>query len=124
MIDRNAFDTRITELEARLREKVGARGRTLAAKLRHAGRHLPGWVQKSGAVLTRAQAKEGHPKIWRQVDATETERAFERIHAHLDTIDPVDRRRGIILGILGGIVFNILIVLAFFLAVLKWQGFI
>ncbi|QYX56371.1 hypothetical protein K1T73_15135 [Roseovarius sp. SCSIO 43702] len=124
MIDPDAFDARIEALKARLREKLGARGKTLARALRHAGRRLPKWVRREGAVLVDAQARRGHPRIWRQVNEAEIDRAFERIESHLDTIDPKDRRRGVILGLLGGIVFNLLIVLAFLLAVLWWQDLI
>ena len=124
MIDQDAFETRIAALEELLRAKLSVRGRDLSAKLRHAGRRLPKRMQRAGAVLTQAQAQAGHPKFWRQVDGAAVDRAFDELTAHLDQIDPVARRKDRALRMTGGAVFNLLLVVALTVLVLRWQGLI
>ncbi|WP_336097904.1 hypothetical protein [Roseovarius sp. CH_XMU1461] len=124
MIDQAVFDARVSRLEDALHKKCGVGGRDLRAKLRRAGRRLPKRVQRAGRMLTEAQARRGIPKLWLQVDGDETDRAFDTFDRHLETVNPVERRKGLALALTGTIVFNLLLVLGFLIFVLKWQDLI
>ena len=124
MIDKDAFETRVAALEELLREKLSVRGRDLTAKLRHAGRRVPKRVQKAGAVLTQAQVQAGHPRFRLQVDEGAVDRAFAEVTGYLREIDPAARRKDAALRLTGGLVFNLLLVVALTVLVLRWQGLI
>lgn len=122
MIDQAGFDVRVSNVETALRDKVGVGGRDLGAKLRRAGRRLPKRVQKAGRVLTEAQARRGIPKLWLQVDPETTDRAFDDINRHLDTVNPVERRKDLILGLTGTIAFNLLLAGVSLILFFSWFG--
>ena len=65
-----------------------------------------------------------HPKLARLIKADQIDRAFTHLNEHLETIDPADRRKGAILGMLGGMVFNLILLIGALIAVLHWQGMI
>lgn len=124
MIDPHTFGEQSAALEKALEAKLRLRGRTLDARLRKAGRLLPGRVRRAGRVLTEAQVKLAHPKLSRQVDDTRVSHAFTEFDTYLETIDPADRRKGAILGWLGGLVFNLIVVFGLLILVLRWQGLV
>lgn len=124
MIDTKEFHQRASKLEETLRTKLGLRGKNLSARLRRAGRLLPRRLRTEAGVLTEAEAKLPHPRLARQVDFVRVNKAFQAIEAHLAKIDPKDRRKGKILGWVGGLVFNLLVLIALLVLILRWQGFI
>ena len=63
-----------------------------------------------------------HPKLALRVDRGRVARAHAEVCAHLRRIDPADRRRGAILGMLGGLAFNLLLLAGLALAFLRWRG--
>ena len=107
-----------------LRTRLRLRGRDFGVQLRRAGRLLPKRIHRAGRVLTEARTKLSHPKLARQIDPVLVEKAFEEINAHLATVDPADRRKGAILGWLGALVFNLIVVCALVIGLLRWQGLI
>ncbi|SLN39216.1 hypothetical protein PEL8287_01928 [Roseovarius litorisediminis] len=124
MTDTERFNSRVEQLEAQLRAKLGVRGRNLEARLRRAGRRLPKRLHQAGKVITEAQSKMAHPKLARLTDAEQVDRAFSHLGAYLDTIDRADRLKGALLGILGGLVFNLILLMVAVYGLLRWQGII
>ena len=116
------LDARTERLRDALDKALGVKGRTLAAALRKAGRRLPKQVRKQADVVVRAQAIDGHPKLRRTIDMAAVARAETDILTHLKTIDRADLRRGRLLGLAGVIVFNLIVVVALFVAWLVWSG--
>ncbi|MDG1116838.1 MAG: hypothetical protein P8N72_06900 [Flavimaricola sp.] len=63
-----------------------------------------------------------NPKLARMVDAEKALGARDRLTAHLMTVDPKERRKDRILGILGGLAFNLLLIGALAVIWLRWRG--
>ncbi len=118
------FHARVAKLEEQMQTKLGTRGGSLQKRLARAGRRLPRRVRRAGQVITQAEAMAGHPKLARLRDDKAVDAAFREVSAHLQTIDPADRRKGIILGILGSVVFNLILLVVAVLFVMRWQGLI
>lgn len=70
------------------------------------------------------QSVSGNPKLARLHDPVAVDRAFKDITTHLDTIDPAERRKGMILGVMGGLVFNLLVLVGAIVLLLRWQDVI
>ena len=124
MIEPEKLQARVERLESQLQEKLGVRGQTLQKRLARAGRRLPKRVRRSGQIIADAQATASHPKLARLRDDKAIDAAFRDVSVHLQTIDPADRRKGIVLGILGSAVFNLILLLAALITFLNWQGII
>ena len=121
MIDKQDFHTKLEALEHKLQSKLGVRGKSLQARLKRAGRLLPKRLHKQGTILLETQEKLVHPKLAVQLDSARVASAFKTFDDHLNAIDPRDRRKGKILGWLGGLVFNLLILAGVLIFVLIWQ---
>ncbi|MEE4117875.1 MAG: hypothetical protein V2I65_02555 [Paracoccaceae bacterium] len=112
MLERDLTETNAA-LAALMREKLGIRrGSTLAAKLRIAGRLLPKAERKAGRTLVEAERLWANPKLRRRLDPAALAAAEARLRGFLDRIDPADRRKGMILGILASLAFNFLLIAA------------
>lgn len=105
-------------------ERLGVGGRDLPHQLRRAGRLLPGHVRKDIRRIADAQSMADNPRLARQIDIPRVEAAERRVLAHLKTIDRADRRKGAILGLLGGVSFNLIAAFALLIAVLVWRGLV
>ena len=81
-----------------MQDKLGGRGRSLEKRFARAGRLLPKRIRRAGRRITEAQAALHHPKLARLQDPKALNAAFAEITAHLKTIDPADRRKGLVLG--------------------------
>lgn len=124
MIDTQEINKKVEKLDAALREKLRLRGRTFAARVRKAGRLLPKRVHRAADTITQIQMRATHPKLSRLNDPVVFKRAVAVIHDHLDTVDPAERRKDRILGILGGLVFNLIVLIAAALMLMRWKGVI
>ena len=124
MIEIETFQTRVATLEKLMQDKLGGRGRSLEKRFARAGRLLPKRIRRAGRRITEAQAALHHPKLARLQDPKALNAAFAEITAHLKTIDPADRRKGLVLGILGGLTFNLILLAAAVIALLHWQNVI
>lgn len=118
------FERRVTALQQKLRTRAGARGKSLRTSLRKAGRLLPRPAQQAGRVLTEAERWMHHPKLRARVDAARVDAAFAEIAAQLDQLDPADRRKGMLLGIAGGLVVNLILLLTGLIMILYWRDLI
>jgi hypothetical protein len=63
-----------------------------------------------------------HPKLARLTDTAQLDAAFDMLSAHLEKIDPAERRRRAWLSVLAVIVVNLALLAAALIALLKWQG--
>lgn len=112
MLERDLTETNAA-LAALMREKLGIRrGATLEAKLRVAGRLLPKAERKAGRTLVEAERLWANPRLRRRLDPAALAAAEARLRGFLDRIDPADRRKGVILGILASLAFNFLLIAA------------
>ncbi len=124
MIEVTKFQQRVGALEKQLHSKLGVRGRSLEKRFARAGRLLPKHVRRSGQVITRAQAALPNPRLARLHDQKAIERAFADVNCYLNGVDPAERRKDAVLGVLGSMVFNLLLLGAALAGLLYWQGVI
>ncbi len=110
------------ELCALLDEKLSLRRGTLQTRLNRAGRRLPARIRAQAQVVAEAETLAAHPKLARRIDHLRVTRAHAEVRAHLRSIDPADRRRGALLGVLGGLAFNLLLLAGLTLTFLRWRG--
>lgn len=114
----------IARIRDLLRDKLGAGGASLEAVLRKARHRLPRAVYAQAKLLAEAENLAAHPKLSLTLDAEALHAAATQVQTHLDLIDLADRRRGWWLGMLGGLVFNLLALVALLIGVLVWRGVI
>ncbi len=107
-----------------IEEKLGVRGAGLAAKLARAGRNLPKHIRTDATMLVDAVAFEAHPKLSRQIDPENLERAFANVERFLTNLDAGARRRGIILDWLAKLAFNLMMLVGLLVIILGWRGFL
>lgn len=115
---------KIAHLNVLLEQKLALRKGTLAQRADRAGRRLPRWVRRNLHQLDRAQSMADHPRMARMLDSPALERAYVSAAAHLKSIDPKERRKDRLMGILGSLAFNLLLLAALLVAVLRWQGIV
>jgi|OM-RGC.v1.027681990 hypothetical protein len=111
-------------LKQLLGKKLGLRKGGLAYRVTKAGRLLPGHVRNDIQRIAQAEAMANHPKLERRMDPSATKPAYDRAAAFLTAIDVKDRRKGVLLSILGSVAFNILVVITLLIVVLRWRGFV
>ncbi|SLN75344.1 hypothetical protein [Ruegeria meonggei] len=124
MSENNEIQTQIADTVQLLRKKLGMRDKTLTASVRKAKRQLPRRIYKQAMVLANSEQMAAHPKLRLVLDTPKLVRASEEVQAHLGGINRADRRMGRFLGMLGGLAFNLLALLALLVVVLWWQGLI
>lgn len=124
MLDPKDIAAKSLAIRTQLEAKLGVKSRDLSQAMRRAGRRLPRGVRAQVAVLTQAEARAGHPKLARQLDAAAVQAAFGDVTAHLHSIDAADARKGRILGLAGAVAFNLLLVITAFIIWLWWRGYV
>ncbi|MEZ5714113.1 MAG: hypothetical protein R3D85_02395 [Paracoccaceae bacterium] len=112
------------DLEQRLGDKLGLRRGSLSARARKAGRRLPRAVRRDAELIGQAGLLAAHPKLRKRVDAPAVAAAHRRVAEHLDGIDRGERRMNLLLGLLAGLVANLILLALLTVAVLKWRGLI
>lgn len=118
------IDAMVAELELLLEEKMSLRQGTLGQKLQKAGRRLPKSVRHDGEVIDLAHGHLAHPKLVHQIDVAAVRDAHIRVRGHLISLDARNRRKGFILGVLGGLSFNLILMAVLVGVVLHWRGYI
>lgn len=124
MINPHDLDTRTRELRRLFELKHGVKSQSLAQALKRVGRRLPRRLRRDGQMLLRLEKMIQNPKLARQADAQEMNRALTAMTTHLESIDVADRRRGRMLGIAGIVAANVLIVAALFVWWLWAEGYV
>lgn len=109
---------------AMLEKHLGVGGDGLEAKLKRAGRRLPAHVRRDGKLIVDALPLADSPKLARRINLPRLEAAERRMVAYLKNINRADRRKGAVLGLLGGLSFNLLALFALIVALLVWRGLV
>ncbi len=112
------------EVRGLIEERLRIKGATLEKALSRAGRLLPKWAHREGRYLAQATQFTEHPKLRLMIDAGKVEKAHNALVDHLKTIDPAERRKSRILGTLGVVSFNLIIVVVAFISFLIWRGYV
>lgn len=119
--------------QARLTRQIEDVRRLMVGRLRMHGASLEDQARQAKRLLPRALVREAHylaqaetlsrsPKLARMIDHKKARGARDRLTAHLMTVDPKERRKDWILGILGGLAFNLLLIGALAIIWLRWRG--
>lgn len=124
MAEQIIVEQQIAKTIQMLRAKLGVRGKTLSAALRKARHRLPRGVYKKALLLAQVEDRAAHPKLRLTLDSPALADAAEKVQTYLDAINLADRRKGWLLGMLGGMAFNILLFGTLLLLFLLWQGFV
>ena len=106
-----------------LEERLGLGGKGLAAKMKRAGRLLPRKVRDAGKQLAVSAQKAQNPKLLGQIDMGEVTEAYDVCLKHLIAIDPVDRKRGLLAGMIGSVAFGVLVLMIAIAVLLAWRGY-
>lgn len=122
MLAETTFQDRANRLETLIEDRLGIRGRGLEAKLHRAGRALPGFIRREAGKIVQAHQMLANPKLARQVDPSGLESAFRKCETWLKAVDPKERRKGAVLGLLGTNALNFLIISGGFIAWAVWSG--
>lgn len=124
-MDRNeTIEAQAQDLRELLAKRLGLRSGSLAQRVVKAGRQLPVGVRNDIAAVAEAETMAQHPKIGRRMDPKSTLAAYERAAAFLQAIDVKDRRKGLLLSMLGSAAFSLLAVIALLVIVLRWRGLV
>lgn len=116
------FEQEITAIRQELARAYGISGRSLRAQVRRIGRLLPRYERGQARKLVQAESALAHPKLAQTIDAKAFNHATTTLRMHLEGVDPADRLKGRVLGILGGLVVNLALALAAILGFLYWRG--
>ena len=119
MVDLHARTDRLAQL---LEERLDIHGTGFEAKLRRAGRLLPGHLRREGEALTEALSLSSHPRLERQIDGKRLGKAADAIEKYLLNLDPWHRRRGIAVNLFANVLFRLLMVAAIVAGVIVWRG--
>jgi hypothetical protein len=106
-----------------LEERLGLGGKGLAAKLKRAGRLLPRKVRDAGKQLAVSAQKAQNPKLLGQIDMGDVTEAYDVCLKHLIAIDPIDRKRGYLAGMIGSVAFGVLVLMIAIAVFLSWRGY-
>lgn len=118
------IDAKVARLHEMLGEKLRLPQGDLARRAQRAGRHLPVSVRAGLTRIAAAQEMARHPKLAARLDLSAFERDYRAAMVALAAIDPADRRRGFWLGLVGGLVFNLVVFAGLLLWVLRLLGFV
>jgi hypothetical protein len=107
-----------------MEEKLRLGGRGLTAKLRRGKRLLPRKVRDAAEGLAAAAEKSRNPKLMGQIDMGKVADAYDVCVRHLASIDPAERRRGTLAGIVESVGIGVLIFLAVIGGIMFWLGYL
>ncbi len=122
MVEQVDMAEQIGQVRELLSERLGAKGSDLRRALVHARPDLPRRVRRQAALLAAAEPLTSHPKLRLTLDPVALGSAAEAVKAHLSQVDRRDLRKGWWLGLLGGLVFNLMLLAGLVLAWLIWRG--
>ncbi len=115
MLGDNEIQLRADEVCAELTKRLRLRSApNLQRAVTRAGRRLPKRVRQQALALSDAALLASHPKLRHMVDARKVDRAENDVRMHLRKIDPKKAFVDNILGVLGSIAFNLLLIAAAF----------
>ena len=101
-----------------LAERLGARGRSLEERLHSRVRALPRRVRAAAGLLAQAEAQAAAPKLIRQINTAELERAYQLCTAYLVPLGKGARLRDAVLSAAASVAFGMVAVVALVILVL------
>ncbi|MBA3910165.1 MAG: hypothetical protein C0524_09825 [Rhodobacter sp.] len=107
-----------------MEERLNLNGRDLSAKVRRGGRLLPKKVRDAAQLLADAAEKSKNPKLLGQIDMGAVADAYDACVRHLMTVDPAERRRNLLAGMVGSVGFGVLALILGIIALLAWRGYL
>ncbi|WP_189410374.1 hypothetical protein [Neogemmobacter tilapiae] len=121
MTDYSQMADRLAEA---LASKLRLKGASLGEKLRRGQRLLPRKVREAAALIDRAAALEGHPKLAVQIDDAKVQAAYDLCMKHLKAVNPWEKRKDLListgLAVVGALVVTALVTGS----LLGWRGFL
>ncbi|GFE52127.1 hypothetical protein So717_38800 [Roseobacter cerasinus] len=118
------IETQVAALRDALERHLGVRGTSLAQQVRRAGRVLPRRLRAQAGLLAKAEALAGNPRLLQQLDDARLAQALEDLNAYIAGIDRGEAVRTQILSIAAAIAFNLILLFAAIVVVLRLQGVI
>ena len=110
------------EVSALMRAQLGLRGADLARQVARAGRMMPRALRREARYLAQTVAMAENPKLVRRVDFARISRSHAQVSAFLNTQDPRQRRANAVIGVVGVIAFNLLVVAMILIGWLAWRS--
>jgi hypothetical protein len=107
---------------ALMEERLRVRGRGLRDKLRNGGRRLPYRVRKEAEYLAEVAFLAQNPKVQTMLDDARIAAAYDTCMRHLNGVRATGRVAGFLLGLVGSVVFQVIVVVALALAFAAWRG--
>lgn len=121
----NSIAQKSDALATLISERLGIHsGVGFEAKLHKAGRALPRWARRDGALIAEAIALETHPKLARTIRHKAVDRAVRNLSKHLENIDPFQRRMGRLLDFLAVLALIGILIIGAVVWILVWRGLI
>lgn len=118
----DAFDTQMDRISDLLEDRMGLKSGDLPARLRKAARVMPRRVNRRARMLSDKMEMAGHPKLRLMLDMPALCVAARDVAEWLQTVDPAERRKDLVLGILASLSFNLIAVFTLVVVVLHWRG--
>src|SRR6056297_2576203 len=112
------------DITDRMKAKLGIRARDFPAAIRKARHRWPKPVHRHAVLLADALPHADHPRLARTLDRAALARSARIVTDHLDGIDPSERRKDLVLGILASIAFGLIVTFAAVVFVLVRRGLI
>ncbi len=122
MSDAPTLDQMIADILTELRAKLGVRSKDLAKALAKVRHRLPRRVYRQAMTLVKAQPLAAHPRLRLTLDIPTLQAAATEVTTHLASIDVGERRKSWLLGMLGGLSFNLILMVALLIGFLIWRG--
>ena len=122
MSEQIAIQEMMTTIVAQMRDKLGVRANDLQTALAKARHRLPRRIYRQAQLLVQAEPLAQHPRLRQTLDEPSLSAAAGVVQAHLEAIDLADRRKGLWLGMLGGLVFNLILMAVAVGGFLVWYG--
>lgn len=119
-----AVQDQISETVALLRSQLGVGGKDLSKALRKARHRLPRRIYRQATKLAKVENMASHPKLRLTLDTPALAKAAREVQEHLRSIDVADRRKGWMLGALGALAFNILLLAFLVIAFMFWRDLV
>jgi hypothetical protein len=107
-----------------LTERLQVKGRDLEDKLSRTGRRLPRKIRNAAQGVAMAVEQSYNPKLLLQIDEEKLAENYDICVKYLNGLNKGYRLRGVLLGLSTSILFSLLAVVALFLGVLVWRGFL
>jgi hypothetical protein len=123
-IDPEEYAATCARLNDLLHRQIGARGPEFAASLRYAGRTLPRTVRQAGARIVDLGTQVENPKLENVTDAEALDRDVSIVERFLNRQNPKIRKARARANMAAGLAFQIAVVIALMIIVLRWRGLI